>query len=189
MDRLNKAVRRCVPVLLLTGLLAACATQGPTATQELELRLSAPEESSAQVPHGVPCKLSNSAGSWALLAPGTVTILRTGDALMINCENEQWVMAEQLKTEADNNIGKSALGGAGKGAGIGLLWGALATPLPFFTVPAMIVLGVSTGAFYGGITGAVVDGHSGAAFAYQPQIVVQLRPRPASAEPVVAEAR
>lgn len=180
-------VQRAVAGLVLGALLlqlGGCATVAKGDSQAVALRVQTAE---GQVLEGVPCELSNKLGHWSLRAPGSVEVKRSAEPLMIRCENELWVMAEQTKAESEASLGKSAAKGAGTGAGVGAALGLL-SPIVFPVIGPMVlfsvVAGATAGAVYGGVSGAVVDAASGAAFDYAPEITVLVKPRPA--EPVLA---
>lgn len=163
--------------------LGGCATITEGVKQNVALRL---QTEAGEPITNVSCELTNKLGRWALQAPGSVEVERSEGPLMISCESPQWVMAEQISAESDSKLGSSAGKGAATGAGIGLLAGALSTPVIFFTGPALMLIGLSVGAVYGGLAGAVTDGVSGAAFEYAPEITVKLKPRPAEPAATVA---
>ncbi len=179
--------RRVIAALVLGSLLlqlAGCATVAKGDTQTVALRV---QTADGQLLGGVPCELSNKLGRWSVSAPGSVVVKRSVEPLIIKCESEQWVMAEQLKAESEASLGSSAAKGAGTGAGVGAALGLL-SPIVFPFIGPMVlfsvVAGATAGAVYGGVSGAVVDAASGAAFDYAPEIAVIVKPR--VVEPVVA---
>jgi hypothetical protein len=177
-------LRRRVATLAVIGMaqmLSACATATKGNSQSIAIRLQADETmtAGAPAPEGVPCVLSNKLGRWELVAPGSVAVERSAEPLRISCEDSRWMMVRETLNESEAKVGSSLAKGAGVGAGIGVVAGAL-SPLVLLGVPAIgfsIVAGMTAGALYGGLAGAGVDAASGALFEYQSEITIVLQPR------------
>jgi uncharacterized protein YceK len=78
----NKKVFGLISVLLL---MSGCATITKDANQSVQIETYSKDN---QAIAGVKCVAQNDRGQWSTAAPGTVSVHRSGENLLVNCEKE-----------------------------------------------------------------------------------------------------
>jgi uncharacterized protein YceK len=79
---MHKNVIGLIPVLLL---ISGCATITKDANQSVQIETYSKDN---QPVAGVKCVAQNDRGQWSTAAPGAVSVHRSGENLMVNCDKE-----------------------------------------------------------------------------------------------------
>lgn len=171
---------RCLPHMawLLAAFGAAgCAHKMPP-EQAIEVHV---EAESAAWAGPLPCQATNSSGTWAFTAPGTVTVVRSASPLQVTCQVPAGAVAEPSITSAGKASAKErsregASTGAKVGAGAGVALGVAAAPVMGGAFAVLIAAGAAMkGGEIGGLVGALRKGEQ---HSYPSPVVLHIRNEP-----------
>ncbi len=163
-------------IVMAGAALTACASVPPHASQVIEVRVQAENQSSTGP---FECEASNAVGRWQFVAPGSVSVDTSSSRLRINCKAPEGAVFEENATESEKHsaTGKGAWEGAKTGAmfgaGFGFLWGAANTEKPFVALAPLA--GLIYGVLIGGVAGAAT---SQGETHYPSPLVIRLRAFP-----------
>jgi hypothetical protein len=161
--------------LFLGLVLSACAHQAPPQEQAIEVRV---EAESAEWAGPLACHASNSSGTWAFAAPGTVTVRPSATPLQIACDVPTGAVAESNAIAANplsarERSREGASVGTKVGAGAGVVLGAAAAPVMGGPFALLIAAGAALkGREVGGLVGALRKGEQ---YQYPSPVVLHIR--------------